>query len=135
MLYELLFPLSKYVSGFNLFQYISFRSAGAAITALLISFIVGPRIIHKLRERQIGQEIRKEGPQTHMKKAGTPTMGGLIVLLALLVPTILWAKPNLDVLLVLLATLWMGAIGYLDDYLKVVKKLPKGLIGRYKIVG
>jgi phospho-N-acetylmuramoyl-pentapeptide-transferase len=135
MLYELLFPLSKYVSGFNLFQYISFRSAGAAITALLISFIVGPRIIHKLRERQIGQEIRKEGPQTHLKKAGTPTMGGLIILLALLVPTILWAKPNLDVLLVLLATLWMGAVGYLDDYLKVVRKLPKGLIGRYKIVG
>ncbi|MGH7496415.1 MAG: phospho-N-acetylmuramoyl-pentapeptide-transferase [bacterium] len=135
MLYEFLFPLSKYVSGFNLFQYISFRSAGAAITALLISFIVGPRIIHKLRERQIGQEIRKEGPQTHLKKAGTPTMGGLIVLLALMVPTILWAKPNLDVLLVLLATLWMGAVGYLDDYLKVVKKLPKGLIGRYKIVG
>ncbi len=135
MLYELLFPLSKYISGFNLFQYISFRSAGAAITALLISFIVGPRIIHKLREHQIGQEIRKDGPQTHLKKAGTPTMGGLIILLALLVPTILWAKPNLDVLLVLLATIWMGAVGYLDDYLKVVKKLPKGLIGRYKIVG
>ncbi len=135
MLYELLFPLSKYVSGFNIFQYISFRSAGAALTALLISFIVGPRIIHTLRERQIGQEIRKEGPQTHLKKAGTPTMGGLIILLALLVPTLLWAKPNLDVLLVLLATLWMGIVGYLDDYLKVIKKLPKGLIGRYKIAG
>lgn len=135
MLYELLYPLSKYISGLNLFQYISFRSAGAAITALLISFVVGPRIIHKLRERQIGQEIRKEGPQTHLKKAGTPTMGGLIILLALLVPTILWAKPNLDVLLVLLATIWMGAVGYLDDYLKVVKKLPKGLIGRYKLAG
>ena len=135
MLYEFLYPLSKYVSGFNIFQYISFRSAGAALTALLISFIVGPRIIHKLRERQIGQEIRKEGPQTHLKKAGTPTMGGLIVLLALLVPTLLWARPNLDVVLVLLATIWMGAVGYLDDYLKVVKKLPKGLIGRYKIVG
>ncbi|NUO81141.1 phospho-N-acetylmuramoyl-pentapeptide-transferase [candidate division KSB1 bacterium] len=135
MLYELLYPLSKYISGFNLFQYISFRSAGAAVTALLISFIVGPRIIHQLRERLIGQTIRKEGPQTHLKKAGTPTMGGLIVLLAVLVPTVLWARPNLDVILVLVATLWMGAVGYLDDYLKVVKKLPKGLIGRYKIVG
>lgn len=135
MLYELLFPLSKYISGFNLFQYISFRSAGAAVTALLICFIVGPRIIHQLRERLIGQTIRKEGPQTHLKKAGTPTMGGLIVLLAVLVPTLLWARPNLNVILVLVATLWMGAVGYLDDYLKVVKKLPKGLIGRYKIVG
>lgn len=135
MLYELLFPLSKYISGFNLFQYISFRSAGAAVTALLICFFVGPRIIHQLRERLIGQTIRKEGPQTHLKKAGTPTMGGLIVLLAVLVPTLLWARPNLSVILVLVATLWMGAVGYLDDYLKVVKKLPKGLIGRYKIVG
>lgn len=135
MLYELLFPLSKYISGFNLFQYISFRSAGAAVTALLICFFVGPRIIHQLRERLIGQTIRKEGPQTHLKKAGTPTMGGLIVLLAVLVPTLLWARPNLNVILVLVATVWMGAVGYLDDYLKVVKKLPKGLIGRYKIVG
>ncbi len=135
MLYELLFPLSKYISGFNLFQYISFRSAGAAVTALLICFYVGPRIIHQLRERLIGQTIRKEGPQTHLKKAGTPTMGGLIVLLAVLVPTLLWARPNLNVILVLIATVWMGAVGFLDDYLKVVKKLPKGLIGRYKIVG
>lgn len=135
MLYELLFPLSKYISGFNLFQYISFRSAGAAVTALLICFFVGPRLIHQLRERLIGQTIRKEGPQTHLKKAGTPTMGGLIVLLAVLVPTLLWARPNLNVILVLIATVWMGAVGFLDDYLKVVKKLPKGLIGRYKIVG
>ena len=135
MLYELLFPLSKYISGLNLFQYISFRAAGAAITALFISFVFGPRIIHQLRERLIGQTIRKEGPQTHLKKAGTPTMGGLIVLLAVLVPTLLWARPNLNVILVLVATVWMGAVGYLDDYLKVVKKLPKGLIGRYKIAG
>lgn len=135
MLYELLFPLSKYISGFNLFQYISFRSAGAAMTALFICFVFGPRLIHQLRERLIGQTIRKEGPQTHLKKAGTPTMGGLIVLLAVLVPTLLWARPNLNVILVLIATVWMGAVGFLDDYLKVVKKLPKGLIGRYKIVG
>jgi phospho-N-acetylmuramoyl-pentapeptide-transferase len=135
MLYELLYPLSKYISGFNLFQYISFRSAGAAMTALFICFVFGPRIIHQLREHLIEQTIRKEGPQTHLKKAGTPTMGGLIVLLAVLVPTLLWARPNLNVILVLVATVWMGAVGYLDDYLKVVKKLPKGLIGRYKIVG
>ena len=135
MLYELLFPLSKYVTGFNLFQYISFRSAGAAVTALLFSFMVGPRIIHQLRLHQIGQEIRKDGPQTHLKKAGTPTMGGIIVLIGILLPTILWARFNLGVVLVLLATIWMGMVGFLDDYLKVVKKYPKGLIGRYKIIG
>lgn len=136
MFYYLFYPLSRYVSGFNLFQYISFRSAAAAVTALLFSFLVGPVIIRRLRQKQIGQEIRKEGPQTHLKKAGTPTMGGLIVLTGVIVPTLLWAKLlNEYVLLVLLATVWMGAVGFLDDYLKVVKKYPKGLIGRYKLIG
>lgn len=136
MFYYLFYPLSRYVSGFNLFQYISFRSAAAAVTALLISFLVGPMIIRRLRAKQIGQEIRKEGPQTHLKKAGTPTMGGLIVLAGVIVPTLLWAKIlNEYILLVLLATIWMGAVGFLDDYLKVVKKYPKGLIGRYKLAG
>jgi phospho-N-acetylmuramoyl-pentapeptide-transferase len=136
MFYYLFYPLSRYVSGFNVFQYISFRAAAAAVTALLFSFLVGPIIIRKLREHQIGQEIRKEGPQTHLKKAGTPTMGGLIVLTGVILPTILWAQVlNEYVWLVLLATVWMGAVGFLDDYLKVVKKYPKGLIGRYKLVG
>jgi len=135
MLYYLLYPLHKYVSGFNLFQYISFRAAFAAITALLISFFVGPRIIRLLREKQIGQEVRKDGPQTHLKKQGTPTMGGLIILAATIVPTLLWAQAKIYVALVLLATIWMGVVGFIDDYLKVIKKLPKGLYGRYKIVG
>jgi phospho-N-acetylmuramoyl-pentapeptide-transferase len=135
MLYYLLYPLHKYISGFNIFQYISFRAAFAAITALLISFFVGPRILHKLREKQIGQEVRKEGPQTHLKKQGTPTMGGLIILAAVLLPTLLWAQATIYVTLVVLATVWMGVVGFIDDYLKVVKKYPKGLYGRYKIVG
>ena len=135
MLYYLLYPLHKYVSGFNLFQYISFRAAFAAITALLISFFVGPRIIRLLRDKQIDQEVRKEGPQTHLKKQGTPTMGGLIILAATIVPTLLWAQAKIYVALVLLATIWMGVVGFIDDYLKVIKKLPKGLYGRYKIVG
>ncbi len=135
MLYYLLYPLHKYISGFNLFQYISFRAVFAAITALLISFFVGPRIIRLLREKQIGQEVRKDGPQTHLKKQGTPTMGGLIILAAAIVPTLLWAQATIYVALVLLATIWMGIVGFIDDYLKVVKKWPKGLYGRYKIIG
>jgi phospho-N-acetylmuramoyl-pentapeptide-transferase len=136
MLYYLFFPLREYVSGFNLFRYITFRSAWAAITALLISFVVGPYIIRKLREHQIGEEIRSDGPPTHLKKAGTPTMGGLIILSALVIPTLLWAKvTNVYILLILFATLWMGVVGFIDDYLKVVKKYPKGLIARYKLAG
>jgi len=136
MLYYLLFPLREYISGFNLFRYISVRSAFAAITALLISFVVGPSVIRKLKEKQIGEEIRTDGPQTHLKKAGTPTMGGLIILAAVLLPTLLWAQvANLYVILILFATVWMGAVGFLDDYLKVVKKKPKGLVARYKLVG
>jgi phospho-N-acetylmuramoyl-pentapeptide-transferase len=132
----LLFPLREYVSGLNLFRYITFRSAWAAITALLISFIVGPYILRKLREHQIGESIRTDGPQTHLKKAGTPTMGGLIILAALIIPTLLWAKiTNIYILLVLFATLWMGIVGFIDDYLKVVKKYPKGLVARYKLIG
>ncbi|NOZ55733.1 MAG: phospho-N-acetylmuramoyl-pentapeptide-transferase [Calditrichaeota bacterium] len=136
MLYHLLYPLKVYVSWLNLMRYITFRSGAAAITALFISFIVGPWIIRKLREHQIGEEIRPEGPKSHLSKAGTPTMGGLIVLTAVLVPTVLFARlDNIYVLLILLATVSMGAVGFLDDYLKVVKKKPKGLIGRYKLAG
>lgn len=135
MLYYLLYPLREHISGFNLFQYISFRAGFAAITALLISFVVGPRLINFLRERLIGQEVRKDGPQTHLKKQGTPTMGGLIILAAALLPTLLWARATIYVGLVVLATVWMGVVGFIDDYLKVVKKAPKGLYGRYKIVG
>jgi phospho-N-acetylmuramoyl-pentapeptide-transferase len=124
--------------GFGVFQYISFRSAAAAITALLISFIVGPRVIAALKRHQIGEQAKVElaGTGNHVNKAGTPTMGGLIVLSALLLPTLLWANIfNPYIILVVLVTAWLGGVGFLDDYLKVVKKFKKGLIGRYKIVG
>ena len=136
MLYELFYPLREYVSGFNIVGYISFRSAAAAITALLITFILGPPIIRALRRHHIGETIRIEGPESHQVKAGTPTMGGLIIHLAVFVPTILWADlTNRYVLIMMFATFWMGIIGFVDDYLKVVKKLKKGLVARYKLMG
>lgn len=124
--------------GFGVFQYVTFRAAAAAITALLISFVVGPRIISALKRLQIGEQAKIELQSTgnHSLKAGTPTMGGLIVLASLLIPTLLWANiQNMYVILILTVTAALGAVGFLDDYLKVIKKLPKGLIGRYKIVG
>jgi len=124
--------------GFGVFQYITFRSAAAAITALLISFIFGPMIIRILKKNQIGEQSKQELQQVgnHSLKAGTPTMGGIIVLLSILLPTILWADlSNTYIIMIFITTLWLGAVGFLDDYLKVVKKLPKGLIGKYKIVG
>jgi len=136
MLYELLYPLRELFFGFNIFQYISFRAIGAAITALLISFLIGPKIIRTLLVHQIGETIRKSGPASHQEKEGTPTMGGIIILLAIILPTILWARlDDRYILLILMATLWMGGIGFLDDYLKVIKKYPKGLIARYKMIG
>ena len=136
MLYYLLYPLREIFFGFNVFGYISFRAIGAAVTALIISFIFGPKIIRILQSRQIGETIRLDGPESHLKKEGTPTMGGIIVLLAVILPTFLWAKlTDMHIQLILLATMWMGAIGFLDDYLKVIKKYSSGLIARYKIVG
>lgn len=136
MFYHLLFPLTKYFHGFNLLQYITFRAAMAAITALLISFVIGPYILKILIKYQIGETIRTDGPQTHLAKKGTPTMGGTIIIFAVLVPVLLWGVlSNTYLNLMMLATLWMGAIGFLDDYLKVVKKLKKGLIARYKLAG
>lgn len=124
--------------GFGVFQYITFRSALAAITALLISFIFGPMIIRMLKKYQIGEQSKQELQQVgnHSLKAGTPTMGGIIVLLSILLPTLLWANlGNTYIIMIFITTLWLGAVGFLDDYLKVVKKYPKGLIGKYKIVG
>jgi phospho-N-acetylmuramoyl-pentapeptide-transferase len=124
--------------GFGVFQYITFRAAASAITALLISFIFGPAIIRKLQKRQIGEQAKSELQKVgnHSLKAGTPTMGGLIVLTALLVPTLLWANlQNMFIILIFITTAWLGAVGFLDDYLKVIKKYPKGLIGNYKIIG
>jgi phospho-N-acetylmuramoyl-pentapeptide-transferase len=116
--------------------YISFRSAAAAITALLIAFFIGPIIIRALKSHHIGETIRTDGPETHQVKAGTPTMGGLIIHLSVFVPTLLWADlGNKYVLLIMFVTFWMGAIGFIDDYLKVVKKMKKGLVARYKLLG
>jgi phospho-N-acetylmuramoyl-pentapeptide-transferase len=136
MLYHLLYPLHQTLSWLNLFRYITFRSAGAAITALLISFIVGPYIIRFLKGKQITEEIREDGPQTHKAKAGTPSMGGLIILCAVLIPTFLWARlDNIYIGVIMLSTAWMGLVGFVDDYLKVVKKDKRGLIARYKLAG
>ncbi|MFW6276657.1 MAG: phospho-N-acetylmuramoyl-pentapeptide-transferase, partial [Bacteroidota bacterium] len=140
MLYYLALWVNKTFDppGFGVFQYITFRAAAAAITALLISFFLGPPIIKRLRKLQIGEQAKSElrNVGNHSLKAGTPTMGGLIVLFALLLPTLLWADiTNMFVVLIVLVTAWLGSVGFLDDYLKVVKKFPKGLIGKYKIVG
>ncbi len=136
MLYYLLYPLKDFFFAFNIFQYISFRAVGAAITALLISFILGPRVIKMLTKLQIGETIRDSGPESHHKKSGTPTMGGVLILLAILLPTLMWAKiDDRHVQILLFATVWMGLFGFLDDYLKVIKKYPDGLIARYKMAG
>jgi len=118
----------------NIFQYVSFRAAGAAITALLISFLLGPKIIRTLQNHQIGETIRKNGPMTHYLKEGTPTMGGIIMILSIILPSILWARLNEQILTIVIATLFMGFIGFIDDYLKIVKKISKGLIARYKLI-
>jgi phospho-N-acetylmuramoyl-pentapeptide-transferase len=136
VLYHLLTPLAADFPLFNLFNYISFRAAGAAATAVFLAFVAGPRIIQLLRERGVGQIIRAEGPASHQTKRGTPTMGGIIVLLCTLLPTLLWAQlDNRYVQVAVVATLWMGLIGFLDDYLKVVQKKPRGLVARWKLVG
>jgi len=124
--------------GFGVFQYITFRAAAAAISALLISFIAGPIIIKKLKKHQIGEQAKLELTDIglHEGKTGTPTMGGLIVLSALLIPTLLWANlSNTFVILIFIVTAWLGMVGFIDDYMKVVKKYKKGLIGRYKLAG
>ena len=124
------------IPGFGVFLYITFRAGAAAVTALIIAFWFGPSIIRKLRDHQIGESAKLEAPKTHLVKAGTPTMGGLIVLLAVLVPAFLWTDlKNMYIILILFVTIILGGVGFLDDYLKVVKKKPKGLIGKYKIIG
>ncbi|MBN1435084.1 phospho-N-acetylmuramoyl-pentapeptide-transferase, partial [Candidatus Fermentibacterales bacterium] len=136
MLYWLLYPLRDQISVLNLFGYITFRAAYATVTALLICFVFGPLIIRRLQRHQIGQKVRSDGPSTHLTKEGTPTMGGLIILLAVIVPSLLWARlDNRYLLIVLISTAWMGVIGALDDYLKVIRGYRKGLVGRYKLVG
>jgi phospho-N-acetylmuramoyl-pentapeptide-transferase len=136
MLYHLLYPLREYFSALNLFRYITFRAAGATVTALVLSFLIGPALIRSLRRHQIREEIRSDGPKTHYSKEGTPTMGGLMILIAGAVPTLLFANlTNFYVLLGLVAFLWMGTIGFMDDYLKAVRRKKRGLVARYKLLG
>ena len=136
MLYHLLYPLANDISGLNLFRYITFRTVGATATAIIICLVLGPFFIKMLRKYNLGEKIRSEGPQSHQKKAGTPTMGGLIILGGSLVPTLLWADlNNVFVLLAMMVTLWLGLIGYMDDYLKTVKGQPKGMVARKKLLG
>ncbi len=133
MLYWLTKQLTELYSGFNVFSYLTFRAILAVSSALLIALWVGPWMIARLSRYQIGQFVRDDGPKTHFKKAGTPTMGGLLILVAITVSTLLWADlSNRFVWVVLGVTIAFGVIGFYDDYLKLVKKNPRGLIARWK---
>ena len=131
LLYEKLFP---YVSGFRVFRYTTFRTAFASLTALFLCVALGPWLIAKLREFQIGQHIREEGPKSHQKKAGTPTMGGVLILISIVIPTLLWADwSNPYIWIALVALVGYGVIGFMDDYAKVAKRRNLGLTGRRKM--
>jgi len=132
LLYQKLFP---YFRVFRIFRYLTFRTAFASLTALAIGLLIGPYVIEKLREFQIGQYVRDDGPQTHRKKGGTPTMGGVLIVISILVPTLLWADlSNPAIWIAVLSTLAFGAIGFADDYTKVVKKRSLGLTAKQKLL-
>ena len=134
MLYHLLYPLHTEFSVFYVFRFITFRTIYAAITALVISFLLGPWLIEKLSSLQLEQTIRRLGPESHFKKEGTPTMGGSLILFAIVLPTLLWADlTNMYVWLVLLVTVGYGVIGFVDDLLKIRKKNSDGLSPRKKM--
>ncbi len=137
ILYEFLYPLNRYwapLRVLNVFQYITFRTAYASITALLISLFLGPWLITRLREFQIGQQIREEGPKSHQKKAGTPTMGGVLIVVSIILPTLLWANLRIPyVWIAVVSTLAYAAVGFTDDYIKIVRKRSLGLTAREKI--
>jgi phospho-N-acetylmuramoyl-pentapeptide-transferase len=135
VLYHLFYPLKTVFGGFNVFRYITFRSIFAVLTALLITLVIGTWFIRKLKAMQVGQYIREDGPQSHFSKAGTPTMGGLMIIFTALVATLLWAElSNSYIWLLILVTLGFGLIGFVDDYLKVIKKHNRGLSGRAKLL-
>ena len=138
MLYHLFQYLQEFTdfSGAGLFQYISFRAGMAIITSLIISMLLGGKLINVLQKKQVGESIRDLGLDGQVEKAGTPTMGGLIILAAIIIPTLLFAKlNNIYTITMLIATVWLGVIGFIDDYIKVFKKNKKGLAGKFKIVG
>jgi phospho-N-acetylmuramoyl-pentapeptide-transferase len=131
LLYQKLYP---YFHPFRIFRFITFRTAFASGTALLIALFIGPYVIQKLQEFQIGQYIREDGPQSHQKKSGTPTMGGVLIAIAVLLPTVLWSDPaNPFVWITVFSTAAFGAIGFADDYIKVVMRRNLGLTARAKL--
>src|SRR5271165_1260612 len=134
MLYFLLYEqLQRYVSPFRVFRYVTFRTAFSSLTALFLCIVLGPWLIAKLREFQIGQYIREDGPKSHMKKAGTPTMGGILIIISVVVPTLLWANlRNPYVWIALFGMVSFGVIGFFDDYAKIRGKQNKGLTVREK---
>jgi len=138
MLYYLLEYIDKVFSppGFGVFRFLTFRSAIAAITGLFLSLYLGPKVIRLLQKKQIGEAKKIDGPKSHWSKAGTPTMGGIILILSVVIPVLLWADiKSTYIILILAGTVWLSGVGFLDDYLKVVKKFPNGLIARYKLLG
>jgi phospho-N-acetylmuramoyl-pentapeptide-transferase len=138
MLYYLFDYINKTFDppGFEVFRFLTFRSAVAAITGLFLSLYLGPIIISKLQKSQIGEAKKIDAPKTHLLKEGTPTMGGLIIIASVFIPVLLWADvKSIYIILIIAGTMWLGAVGFLDDYLKVVKKYPNGLIARYKLLG
>lgn len=135
MLYHLIYPFHKTISAFNIFQYITFRTIYASLTAFLICFFLGPWVIKTLAGKQIGQYVREDGPKTHHKKAGTPTMGGTLIIFSIVVSTLLWTDlKNFYIWIVLLVTIGYSTIGFIDDYLMLIKKRSKGLSMRSKIL-
>ena len=138
MLYYLFEYINKIYAppGFDIFRFLTFRSALAAITGMFLAFYLGPKIIKLLTKNQIGEAKKEDGPKFHWSKAGTPTMGGLIIIVSVVVPVLLWGDLNSTyIILILVGTVWLSGVGFLDDYLKVVKKFPNGLIARYKLLG
>lgn len=133
MLYSLLYSLHDWFSPFNVFRYITFRTALAVLTAMLITFIIGPEVIKRLKKFSVTQQVRDDGPQTHLGKTGTPTMGGVLIIISILVTVLLWGDlTNKYILMMIFSLVGFGAIGFIDDYLKVVKRDSKGLCGCYK---
>jgi phospho-N-acetylmuramoyl-pentapeptide-transferase len=136
MFYYLYQSFSDSVSFFNLFRYITFRTAAATLTALLVSLLLGPLVVKLLKKMYVTESIRKEGPKSHYAKEGTPTMGGVIILAAMVIPTVLWADlSSRFIQLILLVTVWLGILGFMDDFMKAILKKPKGMVGKYKLIG
>jgi phospho-N-acetylmuramoyl-pentapeptide-transferase len=138
----MLYYLAEYIQnlfnppGVGVFKYLTFRAALSAITALLFTFIIGPRILKIIKKKQIGEAKKEDGPIFHWTKAGTPTMGGLIILFSVVIPVLLWSQlSNIYIILILFTTVVLGFVGFLDDYLKVIKKYKKGLVAKYKLLG